>query len=54
MAEPRPDPIPDGASTRSTPVWLRAFGLIVLIVVVLVVVLIITGGGHGPGPHGPA
>ena len=41
---------------RSTPRWVKVFGIIVLVAVLLVVVILVTdiGGEHGPGRHIPS
>lgn len=53
MADPRQEPT---ASAAGTPVWLKAFGIIILIAVVIAVVMlpgVLGMGGHGPGLHQP-
>jgi hypothetical protein len=53
MAEPRPETT---GNATSTPLWLKAFGIIVLIAVVIAVVMlpgVLGMGGHGPGLHQP-
>ena len=38
----------------STPLWVKAFGVIALVVLLLVIVMLMTGGGlHGPARHAP-
>jgi hypothetical protein len=49
MTNPGPDRTRDVAST---PVWLKALGIIVLLAVVLFVVVMLIAGGHTPRPHG--
>ncbi len=48
MADSRPDSTRDATST---PVWLKALGIVVLVAVVLFVVVMLAGGGHTPRPH---
>lgn len=40
-------------TNATTPIWVRAFGIVVLIAVVLFVVVMLVSGGHGPGLHTP-
>lgn len=44
------------AALRSTPLWVKVFGIIALVLVLLFVILQLTGlgGQHGPGRHIPS
>jgi len=44
----------DADRDSSTPLWVKAFGVIALVVFLLVIVVLMTGGGlHGPARHAP-
>ncbi len=44
----------DTDQDSSTPLWVKAFGVIALVVLLLVIVVLMTGGGlHGPARHAP-
>jgi hypothetical protein len=53
MADPGPDRT---GATTGTPIWLKAFGIVLLIVVVIAIVVlpgVLGMGGHGPQLHQP-
>jgi hypothetical protein len=45
---------PGHGSTRGTPRWVKAFGIIALVLVVLFVISLLAGVRHGPGMHTPS
>ncbi len=45
---------PGHGSTRGTPRWVKAFGIIALVLVVLFVISLLAGVRHGPGLHAPS
>jgi hypothetical protein len=45
---------PGHGSTRGTPRWMKAFGIIALVLVVLFVISLLAGVRHGPGMHTPS
>lgn len=45
---------PGHGSTRGTPRWVKAFGIIALVLVLLFAISLLAGIRHGPGMHTPS
>ncbi|MGI8946421.1 MAG: hypothetical protein ACR2FV_00235 [Ornithinimicrobium sp.] len=40
-----------GPRPPGVPLWVKAFGVLVLVLLVLLAVMLLNGGSHGPGRH---